>query len=406
MPGRPLTPTDPTASSAARLGHEVRMRRLAEGLTLAALGVQVGWSPQHLSELERGRTSVTRACVTALDGALGADGALLDLLPAAVCERAFATQARAAARGATIEDVDPINRRGLLGAGAAAALPVLALDTAPTQAREIDPELPEHWTNLLSVLGRHNMMLGHPTVQDVVRRELRVIAEHRAVARGELRAALMRVESCWSEFGAWLAYDSGDRRGRDELLERALRLAREADYPDMLAWARARQAQWVEGPMALRAAEAGLRTPRASAHTRAMCATRAAYAHARIGNAEAVERSIAEADHLVATESRPLPPPDSGMTGLLIRRWEARCWAALHPSKALGMYDDILRAQPRDWTCARGLYLAYLANACADAGELDRARAEGAKALAIARTTKSATATRELKRLGAVLQAA
>jgi len=99
--GRPLTPTDPTASNAARLGHEVRMRRLAEGLTLAALSARVGWSPQHISELERGHTSVTRACVTALDGALGADGALLELLPAAVCERAFATQARAAARGCT-----------------------------------------------------------------------------------------------------------------------------------------------------------------------------------------------------------------------------------------------------------------------------------------------------------------
>ena len=49
---------------------------------------------------------------------------------------------------------------------------------------------------------------------------------------------------------------------------------------------------------------------------------------------------------------------------------------------------------------------ARLAIACARAGELDRARAEGRKALAIARQTKSVTATRELKRLGTALSTA
>jgi hypothetical protein len=43
------------------------------------------------------------------------------------------------------------------------------------------------------------------------------------------------------------------------------------------------------------------------------------------------------------------------------------------------------------------------ANACADAGELDRARVEGRKAFAIARTTRSTVAARELKRLAASL---
>ncbi len=301
--------------------------------------------------------------------------------------------------------MDPTNRRGLIGATGTAALGLSAAAT-PTQARAVDPELPAHWTSLLNLLGQHQMMLGHHAVQEVVRRELRVIAEHRQAARGELRVALMRVEACWSEFGAWLAHDSGDQRSRDRLLERALHLAREADYPDMHAWARARQAQDADAPRALRLAEAGMRTPRASAHTRAMCATRAAHAHARIGDAQATERSIAEAERLAATDSPPLPPPHSGMTGLLVRRWDANCWAVLKPSRAIGMYDDILRAQPRDWTGARGLYLAYLANACADAGELQRGRDEGAKALAITRRTRSATAARELHRLRATLAAA
>ena len=304
--------------------------------------------------------------------------------------------------------MDPTNRRGLFGAGAAAALPALALalDTTPTRAREVDPELPGHWTALLNLLGRHDMMFGPRDVLDSVRSELGVIAEHRRAARGELRVALMRVEACWSEFGSWLAHDCGDRRGRNVLLDRALHLAREAGYADMIAWAQARRAQWSDAPSALRVAEAGLRTPHAGAHARAMCGVRAAHAYACIGDAESAARSIAEAEHLAALESPPLPPPDAGMTDLLVRRWEARCWAALKPAKAIGMYDAILRVQPRDWTRERGLYLAYLANACAHTGELDRARAEGAKALAIAKQTRSTTAARELKQLGAMLRAA
>jgi hypothetical protein len=83
----------------------------------------------------------------------------------------------------------------------------------------------------------------------------------------------------------------------------------------------------------------------------------------------------------------------------VVRRWEARCWAALSPARGVALYDNVLRDWPRSRTRDGGLYLARLARACADAGELDRARAEGRKALAIARATRSSVAARELKRL-------
>jgi hypothetical protein len=116
-------------------------------------------------------------------------------------------------------------------------------------------------------------------------------------------------------------------------------------------------------------------------------------------------RSIAEAETLLAQDSPPLPPPGPGMSELLVRRWEARCWAELEPARGVALYDDIMRDWPRGWTRDGGLYLAYLALACACAGELDRARAEGRKALAIVRRTQSATAARELQQLGAALSA-
>jgi hypothetical protein len=61
------------------------------------------------------------------------------------------------------------------------------------------------------------------------RRELRLIAEHRTIATGDLRVALMGVEARWAIHGAWLCEDTGDRRGRLALLAKACADAGELD---------------------------------------------------------------------------------------------------------------------------------------------------------------------------------
>lgn len=408
-PGRPPKPLNPNASRAARLGAELRRRREAEDLTLQALSHRVGYSLQHISEVEHGGTTVTEAFVRACDVELGADGALLRLLPAVVLEHAGIRSARVAARRRADtpsdeeDEVQPINRRGLAEAGVTAALG-LGVTAAPAAAREVDPALPAHWDDLLAILGTYDAAHGPHQVLITVRRELRLIGEHRQAVRGELRAALMRVEARWSVYAAWLCEDTGDRRGRPALLERALQLAREADQPDVIAWARARQAQWSDPLRAIRLAETGLRTPRAGTHARALCAVRAAYAHAHVGHVAATERMLAEARRLAATDSAPPPLATSApLAAHIVPCWEARCWAALKPAMGVALYDGILRDWPRGHTRDGGLYLARLARACAEAGELDRARAEGRKALAIARATQSSVATRELRQLTTML---
>jgi hypothetical protein len=89
-----------------------------------------------------------------------------------------------------------------------------------------------------------------------------------------------------------------------------------------------------------------------------------------------------------------------------VRCWEARCRALLEPAKGVALYDSLLR----DWPHAvgrrdRSLYQARLAIACAASRQLDRARAEGRKALTTARATQSATAARELRQLHDLLRA-
>lgn len=86
--GRRPKPVDPRASSAARLGAEIRRLRVRRGLTLQDVAQDIRFSIAHLSAVERGEAPASEQFVLACDRALDAGGALLELLPAAVYERA------------------------------------------------------------------------------------------------------------------------------------------------------------------------------------------------------------------------------------------------------------------------------------------------------------------------------
>jgi tetratricopeptide (TPR) repeat protein len=321
-----------------------------------------------------------------------------------------ATHGRA---GDDVEDVEPTNRRGLIGAGAVAALDLslLGLDAATTQARTVDPELPAHLTRLLCLLGRHDAAFGPHEVLAVVEQELRVIAEHRGGARGKLRTELLRVEARWAQFAAWLSNDAGQADAREAWADWALRLARESDYSDMVAFIYVRRSQWAaqraDARHAVEFAEAALRVPGISEQTRARSVLRLAYGQALANNIAACERSLANAEAMMECASPPLEPPWVGRATIRshVRPDEARCWLTMsQPRTAIGLYESVLRNWPRDRMRDRGLHQARLAVACAGAGELDRAEVEGRTALAITRTTKSSGAARELRRLRQVLE--
>jgi tetratricopeptide (TPR) repeat protein len=246
-------------------------------------------------------------------------------------------------------------------------------------------------------------------VLDIVERETRVIAAHRGAARGQLRTELMRVEARWATLAAWSCHHTGDVRGRDAWTDRTLRLAHESDYSDMAAFGRGRQSKHAsDARRAVEYAEAALRVRGASTQTRAWCARYAATGHARAGATASCERRLHDAYVLLENADSPPPPWAHGfrVTFSGTRATEARCWLAMAPAKAIDCYEDALRDWPRAEIQHGGLQRARLALACALAGQLDRAKAEGAKALAIAKQTRSASVKRELKQLGAVLSAA
>jgi transcriptional regulator with XRE-family HTH domain len=307
------------------------------------------------------------------------------------------------------ENVEPLSRRSLFGAGVGAALS-LSATTAPTAAREVDPELVPHWVTLLRLLGRHDASFGPHEVFAPVRQELGLIAEHRRIARGQLRAQLVGLESRWAWFASWLSHDTGDWQRRDSWTDRALRLAEAADDHDMVAWVLMWQSRWAamrrDASRAITLAESARQTRGTTDTIRGLCALREAHGHALANDGASCERTLAEAHSLLdrAAPSDEAPPwEDLGRQDLgsppCVLADEARCWLCLEPHTAIRTLEQVLSLWPRDRTRGRGIQHARLALACAVGGDTDRAAAEGLKAIGIAHTTKSDTTVRELKRL-------
>jgi hypothetical protein len=123
--GRPSKALDPDASSAARLGAEIRARRVEQNLTLQALSRRIGYSPQHISDAELAKNPCSGWFVAAVDRALDAGGQLEALYPAVVIERSVEREKRANARRRALrstDEVDDVKRRAFIGLGLAAVL--------------------------------------------------------------------------------------------------------------------------------------------------------------------------------------------------------------------------------------------------------------------------------------------
>ena len=96
--GRPPKAVNPDASSAARLGAVLRKHRVEKGLTLDELAERIGYSAQHVSQVELARASVSRPFLAQCERALDAQGRLLALLAPVVYEQAMQRHDRIAAR--------------------------------------------------------------------------------------------------------------------------------------------------------------------------------------------------------------------------------------------------------------------------------------------------------------------
>jgi hypothetical protein len=98
---------------------------VARNLTLQALASEIGYTHQHLSEVELAHASASEAFVAACDQALHARGRLLALHPAVRVEQLVERENRSTSRRGALrssQEVDAVKRRAFLGLGLSVVL--------------------------------------------------------------------------------------------------------------------------------------------------------------------------------------------------------------------------------------------------------------------------------------------
>ncbi|WP_084558021.1 helix-turn-helix domain-containing protein [Hamadaea tsunoensis] len=354
MPQAPAS-LDPTLSAQHRFGAALRDLRADRGLSLAQLAPELPASPDALAKYERADRRPTRRIAETLDRVLAADGRLIELWDEADVER------RAARR------------------------PQVA-----------NPQLVQHWNDLLSVLASSRNAAGGHDLMRIVSTEVNVISHYGGKTSGRVHLDFLRSQSRWLEFGSWIADNTNESAVAAAWLQKAGRLAAKASDATFGAYVVMRRAQ--------RAAEAG--QPRVSLNlvntteqsklpprVRALLLIRAAQARAAIGERPTALGHLRAAASLI-DEAGASDPTDRAVaahcTPEYIRAHEAQCLLSLGEAvAAAAIFEDVLRTWPSPQRLDEGLFRANLSIAYLNSGRPEQAIAQGRIALDLADQTQS-----------------
>lgn len=357
---------------AQRLG-ELRRHR---GLSYREFGKLTHYSHTYLWEIESGRKQPTPHIAAKLDEALEAHGELA---------------------GMATEHPSPVVPDVSERLAAVAANP-RQLDTATIDALAA---MLAHQRRLEDRAG--SALLVAPVVG-----QLALIEALVTDSRDPLRPAMVGLGAQWAQFAGWLCATTGDHRQGQAWYLRAMEWASEAGDPNMVATALSMRGHlaWIrdEIPAMLSLSQAAQWPPTHPA-VRALAAQQEARAHAILGDADACDAKLDQAEALAfAAVERPdqLPPwlyffkPDF----FTLQRGLAQRLLGRHDQAVelltLGLDqvpDDIRRS---DWI---GWYVCQLAASLADTGDAASAEAPLAEAGQIAAATGAQRLTRDVQRV-------
>ena len=392
--GRPPKPLDDDGSSAAHLGIEVRKWREERGLTQEALAGLMGYSPQHLSALERGEGSASEQFIQACDDALKADGRLAELLPGVVYERAQARWSN--------------HRRRQLGPSrpesSSAPSPVSASDQAdsPGAIQSVTSVDAEVIGEIIDALRRVDNRFGGGSARGVVLGYLKgeVYPVLRIVqTQGRVPRRLLQVAAELTQLAGWISHDVGEDGVARRYFAKSLKLARaaqdEAFACEVLAGISQQAAYLGDGRTAVDAAHAARRhavrsdVPALVSEAAAM----EAHGHALRGDAAACLKAMRRAELALGADRDAARPP-----------WLAYFDEAYMAAKFAHAFHVLGDAKPAERFAVRSLQMnegyergrlfntVLLARIYADGGRLDRACELGRSSVAMASGIRSARA--------------
>jgi transcriptional regulator with XRE-family HTH domain len=368
-------------------------------ITVQALARQVPCDKAQLSRYRTGRHLPSATIVARLDQLLGAQGELV-----ALTRREALTNAGAIAPLAIM----PGSLLGLIadsGTGAA-------------RYRRIDAAGVDSLADLLASYRRADDSLGSLAVLPSARSQLATIEKLVLSATGPVRTSLLNVAQQWGQFAAWLCRDSGDLTGARILQAQTLEWATEIDDHTMTATVLvARGATALQGDSvstALAAAEAAQRHPATASGQRVEGAQLQAHAHALTGEYPAMERALGRADHLFEffedhpQDRRPWAYWMStalftGERGIVLAAAAMANPRYCGPAAAALQSGHAALPESQRSSAWAGIYLAYLANVHAKAGDLEQSVATALACAEIASRTGSPRLTTMLAQLNTAL---
>ncbi|MGW7411889.1 helix-turn-helix domain-containing protein [Streptomyces sp. NPDC054863] len=385
-------------------GSELRRARLAAGLTVAELAARVHYSKGQISKVETGHKRPTDELGRLCDAELGADGALLSLLPGPHGTAPYGPA-----------------RRQVVTAGAASVLAgtmtALAGTSAAASTSSAAPPLPPADDSLLDIhlaLLTQYRRLGQNAPPAAVLPPLteQTHALRRLAATCGPRSARDLLALCarFAEFAGWMAQESGDRTAALRWTDHAVELAEAAGDFDLASYALVRRGLVAyyrgdaAGTVALaRQAHSG----RAPARVRGLAAQREAQGHALAGDYGACMRTLDRARELLSRSgTSDTSAPVLGTTHLTDPVSMITGWSLLdlgRPQRAAEALGRELAGVPAGARRTRARYGTRQALAHALAGDLDQACVLTTDLLKTVRAVDSATVALDLRRLGRAL---
>ncbi|MFW6693726.1 helix-turn-helix domain-containing protein [Streptomyces sp. MAR4 CNX-425] len=346
------------AVAAEDWGAVLRLYRRLTGTGQTKAGELVGLTQPDVSAIERGRRRVTSLEVwQRIVSGLGVPAALLTSGPQ--------------------HDTQPVP--GLALAGVLPDGDLLARVTSVVRAeRKPDAATLDWLDRLLAEHRRAEDRIGSGPLVELIRRQLRVVVEMHAGARGETANRVVRLASEHAQFLAWMAQDQGETASALAWYDRAHEWALEAADAAMAATALSMKAHMAwsggRGVRCVRLAEAARwSAPGTSLGVQGMAAQMQARGHALEQESDAARRLLDEAqDLIVRAAERPEDEPpwmyfydetwftlQRGMAQMHLRRWPA----------AAELIATGLEALPDSYRRDKTWYRACLAHALAGAGE-------------------------------------
>ncbi|WP_345646530.1 helix-turn-helix transcriptional regulator [Streptomyces tremellae] len=385
-------------------GSELRRARHAAGLTLSRLAARVHYSKAQLSKVETGQKRPSEELARLCDAALGAEGALLRLVPVLSVPH---TEREPAAGEAGGSGGTPA-RRGLLAAGAAAVLGTAATPSA-TASPAADGALLDISRNLFAEFRRLGQSAPPGAVLPALAEQTRVLRLLARRSGARTRDGLIALSSRYAEFAGWMAQEAGDEQAALRLTDQAVELAAAAGDSDLASYARVRRAlvSYYRGDAAeTLALTATVRSPALPPRILGLAAVQEAEGHALAGDHGSSMRALDRARALLARAPADPAQPVLGASHVPDQVAMITGWCLLdlgRPREAAEVFDrEMCRVAPTALR-TRARYGTRQALAHALAGDIDRACALTHDVLSAVHTVGSATVALDVRRLSRTL---